>query len=195
MCLAADQSAANSERMGTPMTERSQQLMGSIGLSRWFAPRALLLAVIAVLACFLLAPAAGAAGSTASNDLDAVLDQSHQSASNDDFLPPEKAFRLSASADGSHGVRLDWVIAPGYYLYRDRIKIVDDSGRIGAPHFPEGQVKQDEYFGKQVVYHQELIAEVPVASGARTQPLLLHVTYQGCAGAGLCYPAATQTLP
>ena len=176
------------------MTERSQQLMGSIGLSRWFAPRALLLAVIAVLACFLLAPAAGAAGSTASNDLDAVLDQSHQSASNDDFLPPEKAFRLSASADGSHGVRLDWVIAPGYYLYRDRIKIVDDSGRIGAPHFPEGQVKQDEYFGKQVVYHQELIAQVPVASGARTQPLLLHVTYQGCAEAGLCYPPTTQIL-
>jgi thiol:disulfide interchange protein DsbD len=135
------------------------------------------------------------AHTASTDDLDAVLDQSHKSASNDDFLPPEKAFQLSATAAGNDAVRLDWVIAPGYYLYRDRIKIADDSGKIGAPQFPEGQVKSDEYFGKQVVYHQELIATVPLrhpAAGAA--PLALRVTYQGCAEAGLCYPPMTQAL-
>jgi len=139
-------------------------------------------------------PAQGAAASSTS-DLDAVLEQSHQNANNEDFLPPEKAFRLTATALGSDRVQLDWVIAPGYYLYRDRIKIADDAGLIGKAQFPEGQVKQDEYFGRQVVYHQELKATVPLlkpANGAVSLPL--HVTYQGCAEAGLCYPPITQAL-
>jgi thioredoxin:protein disulfide reductase len=130
----------------------------------------------------------------ATDDLDAVLDQSHKASSGDDFLPPEKAFRLSASAEGPDRVRLDWVIAPGYYLYRDRIKIADDAGRIGATAFPEGQVKSDEYFGKQVVYHDELVAIVPLTHATDGKPLALRVTYQGCAEAGLCYPPVTQAL-
>ncbi len=142
----------------------------------------------------LAAPLTATAAAASSSDLDAVIDQSHKANSNDDFLPPEKAFRLSASADGKTAVKLDWVIAPGYYLYRDRIKIADDSGQIGATSFPEGQVKQDEYFGKQVVYHEELVARVPLIKPAGAQPLTLRVTYQGCAEAGLCYPPTTATL-
>src|SRR5579863_10326445 len=103
--------------------------------------RALAIAVILALTGIISLPAAAAAAT--SNDLDAVLDQSRKANSSDDFLPPEKAFRLSASSDHDK-VRLDWVIAPGYYLYRDRIKIADDSNQIDAPQFPEGQVKQDE---------------------------------------------------
>jgi thiol:disulfide interchange protein DsbD len=137
----------------------------------------------------------GPARAASADDLDAVLDQSHKSASNDDFLPPEKAFRLSASAGDSGQARLEWVIAPGYYLYRDRIKISDDAGTIGTPQFPAGQVKSDEYFGKQVVYHQQLIATVPVQRSPAVQsPLSLQVTYQGCAEAGLCYPPVTQIV-
>jgi thiol:disulfide interchange protein DsbD len=150
------------------------------------------LRALLTLGCLLALPVFSHAAS--SNDLDAVLDESHKANNNDDFLPPEKAFRLSASADGTGTAKLDWIIAPGYYLYRDRIKIADDSGRIGAPVFPDGQVKQDEYFGKQVVYHQELIASVPLTHAADGQTLTLKVTYQGCAEAGLCYPPQTQTV-
>ncbi|HEY6451186.1 MAG TPA: protein-disulfide reductase DsbD [Steroidobacteraceae bacterium] len=141
-----------------------------------------------------LAGLAATAPGTGNAGLDALLDEAHKSAGAENFLPPEKAFRLSATA-GSEAVRLDWLIAPGYYLYRDRIKIVDDSGRIGTPQFPAGQVKSDEYFGKQVVYHNELIATVPLlhAPAARS-PLVLRVTYQGCAEAGLCYPPITRSL-
>src|SRR4030095_5452516 len=40
-------------------------------------------------------------------------------ASNEDqFLHVDKAFGFGASADGGDRLRLDWQIAPGYYLFR-----------------------------------------------------------------------------
>ena len=70
------------------------------------------------------------------------------------------------------------------------------SVQLGAPQFPAGQVKNDEYFGKQEVYHHELSRHR--AGGARraaaTLELPLQVSYQGCAEAGLCYPPHTKTV-
>jgi thioredoxin:protein disulfide reductase len=150
----------------------------------------------ALLGLWLLAPPAPAASSS---ELDAVLDQSRSAHSGDEFLPPDQAFRFNGTsttdATGARWVRLDWAIAPGYYLYRDRIRIesAQSPERIGAPQFPPGQIKSDEYFGKQVIYHQELVALVPVIGAAAT-PLNLSVTYQGCAEAGLCYPPITRAI-
>jgi len=115
----------------------------------------------------------------------------------DDFLAPDQAFRFAAIADGSDRVRLDWTIAEGYYLYRARIKVVTPGSgvQLGPVQFPPGQLKSDEYFGKQEIYHHELIATVPVVrarGGALELPL--QVTYQGCAEAGLCYPPITKTV-
>jgi thiol:disulfide interchange protein DsbD len=138
----------------------------------------------------------GRAASSA--DVDAVVSQTHAAKSGDDFLPPEQAFIFSASADSPERVRLDWVIAPGYYLYRDRIKVSGEAPTlsVGAPEFPQGQVKNDEYFGKQVVYHNELVVALPVkrSAGGGSLSLPLTVTYQGCAEAGLCYPPVTHTV-
>src|SRR5690348_8507817 len=127
--------------------------------------------------------------------VDALLKSARTSG--DDFLPPEQAFRFDALPDGTDRVRLNWEIADGYYLYHARIKVVTSStsAQLGAPQFPPGQVKTDEYFGKQEVYHHELVVSVPVArakGGALDLPL--EVTYQGCADAGLCYPPQTKTL-
>jgi thiol:disulfide interchange protein DsbD len=60
---------------------------------------------------------------------------------------------------------------------------------------PQGQIKTDEYFGRQEVYHHELVATVPVvrATGGAFE-LPLQVTYQGCADAGLCYPPITKDV-
>jgi len=138
-------------------------------------------------------PPAAPAGKT--GGLDAVL--SAAKAGNDEFLPPDQAFRFDALPDGADRVRLTWVIADGYYLYRARIKVTTPSGgaQLGATQFPPGQVKTDEYFGKQEIYHHELIATVPVArSSAGALALPLQVTYQGCADAGLCYPPITKSV-
>src|SRR5215472_5975620 len=134
----------------------------------------------------------------ATNPVDAALAAGKSgSRAGDDFLPPDQAFRFDALAEGTDRVRLNWEIADGYYLYRARIKVktTSTSAQLGAPQFPPGQVKTDEYFGKQEVYHHELVATVPIA---RASPgpldLPLEVTYQGCADAGLCYPPQTKTL-
>src|SRR5580658_6024243 len=139
------------------------------------------------------APAAGAGGK--STGIDAVLGAPHPGA--DDFLPPDKAFRLEASGDGSDRVRLEWQITEGYYLYRARIKVETASRDVqrGTTQFPVGEMKSDEYFGKQEIYHHELAATVPVARAhGGTLQLPLRVTYQGCAEAGLCYPPITKDV-
>ena len=138
-------------------------------------------------------PAAGAGGK--STGIDAVLGAAHSGA--DDFLPVDKAFRLEASGEGSDRVRLEWQIAEGYYLYRARFKVQTASRdvQLGTTQFPPGQVKSDEYFGKQEIYHHELAATVPVARAhGGTLQLPLRVTYQGCAEAGLCYPPITKDV-
>jgi thioredoxin:protein disulfide reductase len=129
------------------------------------------------------APAAGLLGSV--------------KATGDDFLPPEQAFRFDALEGGSDRVQLNWEIAEGYYLYRARIKVATTStaAQLGAPEFPPGQFKTDEYFGRQEIYHHELRVAVPVARAAGgTFSLPLQVTYQGCAEAGLCYPPITRSI-
>jgi thiol:disulfide interchange protein DsbD len=118
-------------------------------------------------------------------------------ASGDEFLDPDVAFRLSAAPDGPDRVRLTWAIASHYYLYRDRIKLKTATAGVtlGKTDFPPGITKNDEYFGEQVIYHDELVARVPLSRAAGgAQPLALAVTYQGCAEAGLCYPPITKTF-
>src|SRR5439155_8072433 len=136
-----------------------------------------------------------AAQPAAKGGINALMDS--VKTSGDDFLPPDRAFRFDAPPDGTDRVRLNWEIADGHYLYRARIRIVTPSERaqLGAPQMPQGQIKTDEYFGRQEVYHHELVATVPVlrARGGALE-LPLQVTYQGCADAGLCYPPITKTV-
>jgi thiol:disulfide interchange protein DsbD len=120
-----------------------------------------------------------------------------KSGGDDDFLPPDEAFRFAAIPDGPDHVRLIWQIADGYYLYRARVKAATTSSQaqLGALEMPTGETKSDEYFGKQEIYHHELVAGVPVARASAAELALpLQVTYQGCATAGLCYPPITKEI-
>ena len=113
-----------------------------------------------------------------------------------DFLPPDVAFRVNASVDGSI-VRVRWVIADGYYLYRQRVAIKAESPdlMLAAPTLPAGIPKIDPYFGNQEIYKQQVEATVPYTrTDAGAHPLEIKVTYQGCAEAGLCYPPITKAL-
>ena len=113
-----------------------------------------------------------------------------------DFLPPDVAFRAAARVDGKV-IRLRWVIADGYYLYRQRMEVKAESPDlvVSQPIFPQGTAKTDPYLGTQEVYFQQVEASVPfsrIDGGAH--PIQVKVTYQGCAEAGLCYPPITKVL-
>jgi thioredoxin:protein disulfide reductase len=129
--------------------------------------------------------------------IEAVLGASKAKSSGDEFLPADEAFRFDAIPDGPDHVRLIWQIADGYYLYRTRVKAATTSiqAQLGTLEMPTGETKSDEYFGKQEIYHHELVAGVPVARASAAQLALpLQVTYQGCATAGLCYPPITKEI-
>ncbi len=110
--------------------------------------------------------------------------------SESDFLPPDRAFVLSAESDSPDRIVLRWDIADGYYLYRDKVKVAAPGGgvQLGTPAIPGGETEEDEYFGEQVVFFREMVANVPVSARAGTPDVALQVTYQGCASEGLCYP-------
>jgi thiol:disulfide interchange protein DsbD len=119
------------------------------------------------------------------------------SESNDtDFLPPNVAFRAGASIEGTN-VKVRWVIADGYYLYKHKIEIVGESPDlvIGAPDLPPGQMKTDQFLGTQEIYTQQVEATAPYTrTDAGAHPMQIKVTYQGCAEAGLCYPPISRVL-
>ena len=115
----------------------------------------------------------------------------------DQFLDPDVAFVLNAVATGPGAMEARWDIAEGYYLYREkfRFRAADGSrASLGEAGFPEGMIKDDEYFGPMEVYYGSVAALVPVAGGAPGDVVDVDVTYQGCADAGLCYPPITKTV-
>lgn len=60
---------------------------------------------------------------------------------------------------------------------------------------PKGKEKMDENFGQVEVYFQEAVIRLPVErNSSGPLPLVLSVTSQGCADAGVCYPPQTQSL-
>ena len=117
-------------------------------------------------------------------------------AAEDQFLPPEQAFRFSARMADASNVEIRFKIADQYYLYRERFAFKADGARLGTPVIPPGKIKFDETFEKDVeVYRHEVVIRLPVAADA---PFTLTVSSQGCADKGLCYPPAesvVQLLP
>jgi thiol:disulfide interchange protein DsbD len=114
-----------------------------------------------------------------------------------EFLPADQAFVLHMERSDAARLGARFVIADGYYLYRDktRFELTEPSGappnavKLGPYAFPPGKTKVDEYFGKTVVYYHGLELGLPLSGVVtRAAELQLHATYQGCADQGICYP-------
>jgi thiol:disulfide interchange protein DsbD len=113
----------------------------------------------------------------------------------DDLLRPEQAFSYRTTAnDGT--IVVDWTIAPGYYLYRERMSYASRSPGIvlGTPEYPTGKIKEDEFFGRQETYREHASIRIPyTVEGGGAQALTLEIKSQGCADIGICYPPQTWT--
>ena len=111
----------------------------------------------------------------------------------DDFLPPEQAFKVSAQMVAVDRIEVLVRIAPGYYAYREPLRFTAQGAELGTPEVPQGKVKFDENFQKNVeTYRNDLRIPMPVRA---TAPFKLTVVAQGCADAGLCYPPLTTEIP
>ena len=135
------------------------------------------------------------AGTPAATTADKVFkDPGLEVTGDDEYLDPDVAFVLTSEAQSVNTVELNWRIADGYYLYKERIKLApaDAARPVGAIVLPKGEAHHDEYFGDQEIYRGSLDGTFSVPPGAKTVDV--NVTYQGCADAGLCYPPITKTL-
>lgn len=112
-----------------------------------------------------------------------------------DFLPVHEAFRLSLIETTPQSIKLRFVPAEGYYLYRHRFQFHAEPADIGlgTAQLPDGEKKHDEFFGDVEVYHGILDVDIPRKPGDN-RPFILAITYQGCADKGLCYPPETERL-
>ena len=112
-----------------------------------------------------------------------------------DFLPVREAFRLSVTQSSPTQVKLRFIAAPGYYLYRHRFQFTTTTPGVtlGEAQLPRGEQKTDDYFGEVEVYYGVLDVELPV-SNPDSRSFGLRVSYQGCADQGLCYPPETEML-
>ncbi|MDR8525220.1 protein-disulfide reductase DsbD [Shewanella fidelis] len=127
----------------------------------------------------LLTPLAQADGIFSSNKFDFLKGEP-------ELMPVDQAFVFDFKQQGEQ-VKISWVIADGYYMYRDKLKFETSDGAVlGEISLPQGKSHTDEYFGEQEVYYTYV--EIPVAIKQASAGDKLNVTFMGCAEGKLCFP-------
>ncbi|MCP4875002.1 MAG: protein-disulfide reductase DsbD [Gammaproteobacteria bacterium] len=119
-------------------------------------------------------------------------------AQDEELLPPEEAFNLSAWVEGDQLVA-EYQIAPGYYMYRERfdfkVESSDAPARFDVAQIPDGKIKQDEFFGAMETYRDSVRIVLPlIFDGPSASSLQVKAISQGCADIGVCYPPQKQAL-
>ena len=119
-------------------------------------------------------------------------------AQEEELLPPEEAFSLSAWVEDGALVA-EYQIAPGYYMYRERfdfqVESSDAPTRFDVAVIPNGKIKHDEFFGEVETYRNSVRIELPmIFDNAPASALTVKATSQGCADIGVGYPPLKQAL-
>ena len=110
-----------------------------------------------------------------------------------DLLDPEEAFAFSARVIAPDAVEVRYVIAKGYYLYRDKFRFTLEPAAVGAgaAELPPGLVHKDEFFGETRIFRDEVRIRLPIQAGSVRRAVLTAVS-QGCADVGVCYVPVEQ---
>jgi thiol:disulfide interchange protein DsbD len=106
------------------------------------------------------------------------------------FLPPDKAFEISALLS-SEQLQITFRAAPGYYMYEESMQLrqKDSDKTITPTTKPKPHEKFDNNFQKIVkTYDGEVAFIYDTKLLPDTSPLILDVNVQGCANQGICYP-------
>ncbi len=113
-----------------------------------------------------------------------------------DFLPPEQAFIYSVTNVNKQWVKLSWVVADGYYLYKNKFQFATDlDAKVEMIAFPKGVEVDDPKFGKVEVFKGSVEIDLVFDKPIPEQGLSLTFDYQGCAEGGLCYPLMQGDYP
>ena len=112
-----------------------------------------------------------------------LMGQSAVALAEEELLPPDQAFKISAKAVTSDQLEISWEIAEGYYLYQNKMQFKSKTEQIQkvTPVFPAGETKHDDFFGNVIIYRNTSAHTCPFNNG---KPSFFNTT----AGAipGLC---------
>ncbi|OQW94634.1 MAG: hypothetical protein BWK79_05230 [Beggiatoa sp. IS2] len=114
-----------------------------------------------------------------------------------EFLKVDQAFVFSAKISEQAQLILQWQIAEGYYLYRNKFKFsLAEGDRMGEPEWPPSETIQDPASDDTVAVYRQPLLEIPIPFHPLENLKTIHLTveYQGCAEKGLCYPPMTTTV-
>lgn len=132
-------------------------------------------------------------------------------------LAPELAFSPEIESISRQTINIEFSIAEGYYLYRDKLAFaVEDVNAstssvtgsldalintdqplavsLGTPEFAQAVIITDDYFGEQAIFRESTRVSLPYSAPGTARQLTLAVQFQGCADIGLCYPPTTTRL-
>jgi thiol:disulfide interchange protein DsbD len=138
-----------------------------------------------------------AADTSQHSGLAAFVDKlEHKNQEDADILPPDQAFKLSVEAIGSNQIIANFEVAPGHYLYRDRIKFSLEGlpNVVQSVELPQGEIKKDPTFGETIVYHHSFSAKILLVPKTSAGKVKLLASYQGCSEKGLCYAPIHKTI-
>ncbi len=115
----------------------------------------------------------------------------------DEPLPPEQAFQPSVSIIDPFNIRVSWLIAAGYYLYRDSLAVsaTAATAQTGPPIIPAGTPHFDEHFGQTEIFYDSVAVDVPLTRATPAAGILpLMLEFQGCKENSICYPLQVVAL-
>ncbi|NNH78828.1 hypothetical protein HLH17_14480 [Acinetobacter sp. ANC 5380] len=96
-----------------------------------------------------------------------------------DYLPPSMAFKTVLS-----GNTITIHIADGYYLYQNKISLIDQHKPVRFNFLNKPLVKSFPQQGKTKVFQKSVKLHI----NSQQQYKSLAIKYQGCSYQGLCYP-------
>jgi len=130
--------------------------------------------------------------SHAANFSSAAKNLFSNSQADEEFLSPDAAFGLEIK-QADNKINADFKIAPGYYLYKERIKFTLIPEQAHEIQLPAGDIKNDPNFGKMEVYHHDFTGNI-ILKNESSAPVTIKASYQGCSEKGLCYAPQHKTF-
>jgi thiol:disulfide interchange protein DsbD len=118
-------------------------------------------------------------------------------AKGDDILPANEVFKLSARIDARGALSVRYAVAPGHYLYKQRLSATLNGTSIAQPNLklPRGTKKVDPQWGRVDVFARDIEFTPKLKKPLQEGKHLLTIRSQGCSEThGICYPPADETV-
>ena len=109
---------------------------------------------------------------------------------NNSALDSEAAFRFSARLNNNNELNLHYLIADGYYLYKDQFQltVIPTTIQVSQLIFHSTPEKHnDDFFGESLIFRKEVSISAQLERFSNTGNIQVKMVSQGCSDSGVCY--------